>query len=150
MYPDNALDVDASILLRTNAGAKGIMRVSQIATAEENNLRLSVYGRRGALKWAQEEPSRLEYLEEGKPLAVYTPGHAYNLPATRDATRLPPGHPEGLIEAMGNLYRGVARAINGQFYDAGEYPGIDAGVRGMRFIEAVLTSARDGNVWVSI
>ena len=150
VYPDNSLDVDASILLRTDAGAKGIMRVSQIATAEENNLRLSVYGRRGALKWAQEEPNRLEHLEEDKPLAVYTPGHAYNLPAARDAIRLPPGHPEGLIEAMGNLYRGVARAINDEPHDSGEYPGIDAGVRGMRFIEAVLKSARDGNVWVSV
>jgi predicted dehydrogenase len=126
------------------------MRVSQIATAEENNLRLSVYGRRGALKWAQEEPNRLEFLQEGKPRAILTPGHAYNLPASRDATKLPPGHPEGLIDAMGNLYRGVARAINDQSGDPGDYPGIDEGVRGMRFIEAVLKSAGDGNVWVSL
>jgi hypothetical protein len=48
---------------------------------------------------------------------------------------------------MGNLYRGVARAINGEPHDAGAFPGIDDGVRGMRFIEAVLKSASGGNHW---
>ncbi|HEY2685712.1 MAG TPA: Gfo/Idh/MocA family oxidoreductase [Steroidobacteraceae bacterium] len=148
--PDNPLDVDASILLRTDSAAKGVMRVSQIATAEENSLEIKVYGRLGALKWAQENPNRLEFLQEGKPLTVLTPGHDYNLPPARAASQLPPGHPEGLIEAMGNLYRGVARAIHGQISDRGEFPDIEAGVRGMRFIEAVLKSAREGNVWASV
>ena len=68
----------------------------------------------------------------------------------RAAGKLPPGHPEGCIDAMGNLYRGVARAINGQTVDPGAYPGIDAGVRGMRFVEAVLQSSRKGNVWIDL
>ena len=90
------------------------------------------------------------YLQEGKPLTVFKPGHDFNLPAAREASKLPPGHPEGFIDAMGNLYRGVAKAINGQPVDPGAYPGIDAGVRGMRFVEAVLKSSRGGNVWVNV
>jgi len=150
LYADNTLDVDGSVLLRLGQGVKGVLCASQIATAEENNLRIAVYGRTGALKWGQENPNALEYLQEGKPLSVYTPGHDYNVPQARAAGKLPPGHPEGFIDAMGNLYRGVAKAINGQTVDAGAYPGIDAGVRGMRFVEAVLKSSRDGNVWVKV
>ena len=150
LYPDNTLDVDGSVLLRFGQGVKGVLCSSQIATAEENNLRLAVYGRTGGLKWAQENPNRLEFLQEGKPLTVIKPGHEFNLPQAREATKMPPGHPEGFFDAMGNIYRGVAKAINGLPVDAGAYPGIDAGVRGMRFVEAVLRSSRNGNVWVAV
>ena len=150
LYPENPLDVDGSVLLRLESGIRGVLCASQIATAEENNLRIAVYGRTGGLKWGQENPNELEYLQEGKPLSILKPGHAYNLPQAREATKLPPGHPEGFFDAMGNIYRGVAKAINGQAGDAGAYPGIDAGVRGMRFVEAVLKSSRNGNVWVDM
>jgi len=150
LYPDNTLDVDGSVLLRLGQGVKGVLCASQIATAEENDLRIAVYGRTGGLKWGQENPNELVYLQEGKPLTVFKPGHDFNLPAAREASKLPPGHPEGFIDAMGNLYRGVAKSINGQPVDPGAYPGIDAGVRGMRFVEAVLKSSRGGNVWVNV
>ena len=145
--PDNPLDVDGSVLLRLTGNVPGVLCASQIATAEENNLQLAVYGRTGALKWAQETPQRLEFLQEGKPLSVLTAGQPYTAPQARAASKLPPGHPEGFTDAMGNLYRGVARAINGEPFDPGAFPSIDAGVRGMRFIDAVLKSASSGNQW---
>jgi predicted dehydrogenase len=150
LYPDNTLDVDGTILLRFGQGVKGVLCSSQIATAEENNLRLAVYGRTGGLKWAQENPNRLEFLQEGKPLTIIKPGYDFLVPQAREATKLPPGHPEGFFDAMGNIYRGVAKAINKQPVDPGAYPGIDAGVRGMRFVEAVLKSSRSGNIWVAM
>ena len=78
LNPANTLDVDGSALLRFSNGIKGVLLASQIATAEENNLQIAVYGRSGALKWAQEQPGRLEYLREGEPAATLTPGNAYN------------------------------------------------------------------------
>ena len=80
--PDNPLDVDGSVLLRLTGNVPGVLCASQIATAEENNLQLAVYGRTGALKWAQETPQRLEFLQEGKPLSVLTAGQPYNAPAS--------------------------------------------------------------------
>ncbi len=150
LYPDNPLDVDGSALIRLSNGAKGVLCASQIATAEENNLRIDVYGRRGALKWAQENPNRLEYLREGEPLAVFTPGHPFNEPEARTASKLPPGHPEGFIDAMGNIYRGAAQAVRGEAPAEGAYPKVEDGVRGMRFVESVLESARSGSRWVSM
>ena len=51
---------------------------------------------------------------------------------------------------MGNIYKGVARAIKGQDYDHGEFPTIIDGVRGMNFIEKAVESHHKGNVWVTI
>jgi len=147
--PANPLDVDGSALLRLENGARGVLAASQIATGEENNLQIAVYGRDGGLKWQQENPNRLEFLREDAPATLYTPGHAYDDPVARDASKLPPGHPEGFIDAMGNIYRGVVRAIRGEAKLA-EIPGIEAGVRGMRFVAAVLESARTGGRWVDI
>lgn len=148
LHPDNVLDVDATVLLRMSNGVRGVLRASQIATGEENRLHIAVYGRSGGLKWLQEEPNRLEWLREDQPIAVLKPGHAYDAPAAQAASKLPPGHPEGFIDAMGNLYRGVARAVRGEAVAAGDYPGIEDGVRGMCFLEAVLQSSREANRWV--
>jgi predicted dehydrogenase len=149
LNPANSMDVDGSAFLRFDNGSKGVLLASQIATGEENNFQIAVYGRRGALKWAQEQPGRLEYLREGEPVATFTAGSSYNAPEARAAAKLPPGHPEGFIDAMGNIYRGVASRIRSGRMLAGEFPGIEQGVRGMCFVEAVLRSAAD-NRWVDI
>ena len=78
------------------------------------------------------------------------PGHSYNSKISLDGTKLPPGHPEGIFDAMGNIYKGVARAINNEAFDKAEFPAIEDGVRGMDFIEKALYSNSKGNVWVEL
>ena len=78
------------------------------------------------------------------------PGHAYNGKLSLDGTKLPPGHPEGIFDSMGNIYKGIARAIKGEAYDPAEFPTIVDGLRGMNFIEKAVESHRKGNVWVKI
>ena len=56
-------------------------------------------------------PNYLYLLEDGKPLRVLKPGHSYNSELSLDGTKLPPGHPEGIFDSMGNIYKGIARAI---------------------------------------
>ena len=133
-----------------NNGAKGVIRSSQIATGEENNLRVNVYGDKGYLKWQQENPNKLYFLKENEPIKVLKPGHEYNYPITLNSSKLPPGHPEGIFDAMGNIYLGAAKAIRGDnFYDH-EFPTISEGVRGMDFIEKVIDSHKRGNVWLEL
>jgi hypothetical protein len=67
-----------------------------------------------------------------------------------NGTKLPPGHPEGIFDSMGNIYKGVARAINNEPYDPAEFPSLEDGVRGMDFIERTLESNSNGNVWVEL
>lgn len=150
LYDDNQMDIDGTVLLRLGKHVKGVLRSSQIATGEENNFTVAVYGRKATLKWEQENPNYLYLLEEGQPLRVLKPGHAYNSALSLDGTKLPPGHPEGIFDAMGNIYRGVAKAVRGEQYNPAEFPGMTDGVRGMNFIEKAVASHREGNVWVEL
>ncbi|MDX1470103.1 MAG: Gfo/Idh/MocA family oxidoreductase [Flavobacteriaceae bacterium] len=150
LYSDNKMDIDGTVLLRAENDVKGVICTSQIATGEENSFIVKVYGDKAGLKWEQENPNYLYRMEDGKPLQVFKPGHSYNSGISLDGTKLPPGHPEGIFDSMGNIYKGVARAINKEKYDHSEFPTIIDGVRGMNFIERVVESHQKGNVWVNI
>ncbi|VAV83649.1 Oxidoreductase [hydrothermal vent metagenome] len=150
LYSDNKMDVDGTILIRCSNNAKGVIRTSQIATGEENNFTIQIYGEKAGLKWEQENPNYLYLLEDGKPLKILKPGHSYNSKLSLDGTKLPPGHPEGIFDSMGNIYKGIARAIKNKPYNHGEFPTITDGVRGMNFIERVVESHQNGNVWINL
>lgn len=89
LYDDNQMDIDGTVLLRLGKYTKGVLRASQIATAEENCLTVAVYGRKGALKWEQENPNYLHHLEDGQPIKTLKPGNAYNSNLSLDGTKLP-------------------------------------------------------------
>lgn len=150
LYEDNKMDIDGTVLLRCSNGVKGLISASQIATGEENSFIVKVYGDKAGLKWEQENPNYLYLMEDGHPMRVLKPGHSYNSELSLDGTKLPPGHPEGIFDSMGNIYKGVAKAINNEPYDHGEFPTIVDGVRGMDFIEKAVESHLNGNVWVKI
>ena len=150
LYEDNKMDIDGTVLVRFDSNAKGVIRSSQIATGEENGLTIAVYGDKGALKWEQENPNFLYLLTDDKPLQVYKPGHAYNSELSLDGTKLPPGHPEGIFDAMANIYLGAARAIRGEKYNSGEFPTMNDGVRGLNFIESTVNSHKQGNNWIDL
>ncbi len=149
-YEDNQLDVDGTILIRFSEYVKGVIRSSQIATGEENGLEVKIYGTKGGFNWKQEDPNYLYYLTDDKPMQVLKPGHAYNGEVSLNGTKLPPGHPEGIFDSMGNIYYGVAKAIRNESYDSGEYPTMNDGVRGMKFIEKCVESHKSGNIWLEI
>ena len=150
LYDDNPLDIDVSVLVRMENGCKGTIRSTQIATGLENNLNISIYGSKGSLSWEQENPNYLYHYTPDKPLQVLKPGHFYNSKLSLDGTKLPAGHPEGIFDAMGNIYRGVARAIRKEKIQKGEFPTIDEGVRGMDFIEKAVESNKKGNIWIDL
>ena len=151
------LDDDASLLLRFVGGARGVMTASQVAAGNENDLRLRVMGERGMLDWRQEEPNLLIHAPIDGPRRVLTRNAPWLSEPARRACRLPPGHPEGFIEAFANVYLGVAadlrlRASQGRAAtaDEAEYPRIADGVRGVRFIEKTVESAASDVKWTRL
>ena len=150
LYEENKMDIDGTVLIRLSDTVKGVLRVSQIATGEENNLTVSIFGRKGALKWGQENPNYLYYLTENDPLKVLKPGHAFNSDISLSSTKIPPGHPEGIFDSMGNIYNGVAKAIRKEKYHPGEFPTIIDGTRGVCFIEKAVASHKKGNIWIEM
>ena len=153
MVPGRALDDDASLLLRFAGGARGVLIASQINTGLENDLRLRVSGTLGTLEWRQEQPSQLVHLPHDGPRRVLTRGSPWLHPAAQRTSRIPAGHPEGFIEAFANVYGGVIEDIRarleGRAADplVADYPRVEDGARGVRFIERTVASAASEAKW---
>jgi predicted dehydrogenase len=144
------LDLDGTVMLRFDKGIKGVIRSCQVATGEENNLTIAVYGSKASLKWGQENPNYLYLLSDSEPMKVLKPAHAYNSEFAETSHTMPSGHPEGIYEGLANIYRGMARSVRGEKFRPGEFPTVHDGVRGMKFIHAVVNSNKNGNTWAKI
>ncbi|HUR31108.1 MAG TPA: Gfo/Idh/MocA family oxidoreductase [Saprospiraceae bacterium] len=151
------LDDDGSVLMRMNNGARGVLYASQISAGEENNLSIKVYGESGGLEWSQMEPNTLIVRWLNKPMQIFRTGVGNLYPLAQRHTRLPSGHPEGYIEAFANIYRNVAYCIQARISHEEvdpvylDFPGVDDGVRGMEFIEAVVKSGKQNEVkWMQM
>jgi predicted dehydrogenase len=144
------LDLDGTVLLRFGKSLKGVIRASQVCGGEENNVTIAVYGSKASLKWAQENPNYLHLLSDSGPTTIYKPAHDYNEKLAEISHTMPPGHPEGIYEALANIYKGTARSIRGEKFNPGEFPTVHEGVRGMKFIHSVVESNKKGNTWVKI
>ena len=152
--PDRFLDEDVNSLLRFKGGGKGVLTISQVATGEENGLKLRVYGSKGAILWAQENPNYLDVYRYGQPRRTLTRGQGYLSEEASTCTRIPTGHPEGYLEAFATIYCGVVEAIrrhlDGQPIKNSEYkfPTVHDGTRGMQFIYKAVESCENGSTWV--
>lgn len=151
------LDDDGNVLLSFDTGASGSLIASQIAAGEENNLSIRIYGEKGGLEWRQQEPNSLILKWKDRPLQILRAGagQAGLHEGVSAECRTPAGHPEGYIEAFANLYRNFAKAIQGRLQSTSaaeetfDFPGITDGVRGMAFIETVITSGKSDKKWTS-
>ena len=150
VVPHAVLDLDGTVLMRFDQDCLGVLRSSQMATGEENNITIAVYGSKGSLKWEQENPNFLTMLFDDKPRQVYKPGNPYLSDFAAASHTMPCGHPEGIYEAVANLYKGTAKSIRGEKIADGEFTNVEDGVRGMKFIEAVVKSSSEENIWIDI
>jgi predicted dehydrogenase len=150
------LDDDSAALLRFENGATGVLIATQVAAGEENNVRIRIYGEHGGLEWAHQDANTLQVKMLDQPVQLYRAGAGYLSQAALSNTRLPPGHPEGYIEAFANIYSSFARAVNdcrsGNFTRLQDYdfPSADEGLRGMAFIDAMLASSTSAEKWTAI
>jgi len=153
MVEGRALDDDGNVLLRFDNGANGVLMASQVAAGEENALKIRIYGEKGGMEWAQQEPNTLLVKWLDKPTEIYRAGQPYLSDVAKHNTRTPGGHPEGYLEAFGNIYRNFAQSLmakmNGEkpTADMLDYPRVDEGVRGMAFIDNVVASSESDKKW---
>ncbi len=149
------LDDNAHVLLRFEGGTRGMLWSSQVAPGNENALRIRVYGERGGLEWAQEDPNYLWHTPFAEAKRLLTRNGAGAMEAGTRISRIPPGHPEGYLEAFANIYSEAAKAIvakrSGQpLDDEVHFPDIDDGLRGMQFVDACVRSAKHNAAWVDL
>lgn len=150
------LDDDGAVLLRFEDNVTGTLTASQIAAGEENALKIRVYCENGGLEWRQEEPNTLIVKWTDKPAQILRAGSGYTDRLSSYATnncRTPGGHPEGYLEAFGNLYRNFALALSAKIEGVEpqkewlDFPSIEDGIRGMAFINNVVASNNSDQKW---
>ncbi len=153
--PHRRLDDHVQMMLRYANGARGLLWASQVAAGSENALRLRVFGTKASLAFDQEHPNELWFTPLGGVAQRLTRGRVDSAAAAH-ATRIPPGHPEGYLEAFAQLYTDAAEHILAQTEgrapapQAGDLTTVDDGVAGLEFVDAVIASHRDGGRWVDL
>lgn len=153
IVPNRKLDDNSTVMVEFENGASGCYWSSQIAIGHDNGLKVRIYGSKGSILWFQENPEVYQICkEDGSVLEIHR-GHGTIMPAAAKYQRLPSGHTEGWLEAMGNLYRSFIDCIIAQqeatfTQDMIDYPTVADGVDGVMYIDACLRSHEAGNVWV--
>jgi predicted dehydrogenase len=154
MVEGRALDDDGSVFLQFDNGAAGVLLASQVAAGEENNLYIKIYGENGGLEWHQQEPNTLLLKWLDKPTEILRAGLPYLSDIAKQNSRTPGGHPEGYLEAFGNIYKNFALTLSANINNATvdnnviEFPSINEGIRGMAFIESVVKSSQSNEKWL--
>ncbi|MEL7092406.1 MAG: Gfo/Idh/MocA family oxidoreductase, partial [Pseudomonadota bacterium] len=147
------VDDNAHVMLRLESEARGMLWSSQVAPGHENSLRLRVYGTTGSLEWAQEDPNVLWH----RPLDGHTQRITRGTGGADAArvTRVPPGHPEGYVEAFATIYSEAAEAIiaarsGAAAPDGVIYPTVQDGLKGVQFVTACVRSSQRNAAWVRL
>ena len=153
--PGRQVDDNAHVLLRFAGGARGMLWSSQVAPGNENALRLRVYGEKGGLEWAQEDPNYLWHTPFGEPKRLITRSGAGAGEAAGRMTRIPPGHPEGYLEGFANIYGEAAEAILAAREGRGApdgvvFPTVEDGLKGVQFVAACVESSAGDAAWVRL
>jgi predicted dehydrogenase len=149
IVPNRKLDDNSTVLIQYKGGASGTYWASQIAIGHDNGLKVRIYGDKGSLVWEQENSEKFIYNSIDGTMQEIHRGHNLIPKHAQTFSRLPAGHPEGLIEAFANLYsKFVDDVVNKK--TGGDYPSIKDGVNGLKFIESCLESNKKGNIWVKV
>lgn len=155
-YFGQPLDLNANILVELENGASGVFCSSQVCVGHANGLVTRIFGTKGAIEWAQEDPNYLKVTLKGQPPQIYNRGMGYVTGRAAELNRIPSGHPEGLYEAFANIYKtyinAILKKINNEKLSENDmdFPAISEGAEGIRFIHAVIESNKKESQWVNL
>lgn len=155
-YFGQLLDLNANILVEFDNGAHGVFSSSQVCVGHMNGLVVRIFGTKGSIEWVQENPNILSVTLKGKPTQIYNRGMSYVSKRSAQMNRIPSGHPEGLYVAFANIYKvwidAILKKLNGEEFSKydNDFPSIDDGIAGVKFIHACLESNKIGGNWVDV
>ena len=150
--PGNPLDDQGSVMMHFNETARGLLHASQVSSGEGNALRIRVYGSKAGLSWDQEYPETLEMMNSDGSSTVFKKGTPALCEEALKASRLPAGHPEGLISAFANIYdSGFHYILQDKGVNGGrDYPDVSQGVAGLSFIDAIIKNNSGDTKWTEV
>ncbi|MDR2767036.1 MAG: Gfo/Idh/MocA family oxidoreductase [Treponema sp.] len=149
------LDDNATIMLEYEGGAKGVYWTSQIAAGGDNPFRVRIFGSKGALDWNEENCNYIQVYPFGQPKFTLSRGRDAFAAQASSLSRIPSGHPEGYFESLANIYKVYINALiklkAGQTPggDDLDFPDVEMGAEGVKFIGKCVESSQKGSVWVN-
>jgi predicted dehydrogenase len=144
--PGRRVDDNGHVMMRYTSGARGTLWCSQVASGQENGLRLRVFGTKAGIEWEQENPNYLWVGPLGQPKYRLTRGGPGTGGAAARMTRIPSGHPEGYLEGFAIIARRDGTALD----PAVTFPGLKEGLEGVAFVDACVRSSRRNGAWVKL
>ncbi len=148
------LDDNATIMVNYQGGATGVYWTSQVAIGTDNALRIRVFGDKGSIEFSQENPNYLTFATLDGPVQTLSRGRDDLGDRGGSLVRIPAGHPEGYFEAFANIYKtftgALRKRLNGEHLTEADldFPSVDDGIQGVRFVTRVLESSGKQNAWV--
>ena len=140
----------ATILLRYENGARGIVGISQISAGRRNSLQYEIDGAKSAAAWDSEQPDMLWIGHRGKPNELVPRDAALMSAAGRQAAALPGGHVEGFADTFAALFRAFYMDVAaGKMRDDPPYATFADGHEEMLVGEAIAESSRRGQ-WAEV
>ncbi|CAN0428827.1 unnamed protein product, partial [Phaeothamnion confervicola] len=155
VMPGRTAHDTASVIVRLEGGARGVLFVTKAATGAENSLSIEAYGEEGGIHWQQSAVNELRFMRNARPAEIRTRGLPTLHPLARAAARIPAGHPEAFFEAFANIYRDFAELVAARHVGiapdplAATVPMAEEGADGLAFVEACLASTTQGK-WVDV
>tara|TARA_B110000495_G_scaffold121883_1_gene105889 strand:+ start:266 stop:1453 length:1188 start_codon:yes stop_codon:yes gene_type:complete len=150
LSPELSVDDNAFLTLRMQNKARASIWVSSAATGGENGLKIRAYGTKGAVEWFQDEPNQLKFTPLNKSSRIVTRANNEVSRFSLESSRLAAGHPEGFFEAFANIYTEFADAITSSQKNNYSFPGIEDGVKGIKFIFAAKDSSNKNSRWIKL
>ncbi len=148
------LEDDAMVNFRMDGGTVGRLWTSSIAIGRQHGLTIQVFGEKGGLRWAQEQPNQLYWMPLNERLQIIERGEGNLSPEADRTTRVTVGHAEGMPLAFANIYKDLSEAIlavkQGRPCDSAAdlYPRAEDGLRSMAAVAAVAESGAAEAAWV--
>lgn len=151
------LEDTAFMFTRYDRGVPGTLMATRLAPGNRGGLRLRVFGSEGGLEWDLEHSEQLKFNRFGESDRIISRGHGHGIePSAERLVRTARGFPEGIIEAWANLYSEFAMAVatrrDGVVTPDGwlNYPTVEQGADGVRFIAASVKSHQSDGVWTEV
>ncbi|KFA97095.1 Gfo/Idh/MocA family protein [Vibrio sp. ER1A] len=151
------LEDNAHVMIKFKGGAVGTLWASAVNSGSMHQQKIRIVGSKASIEWWDEYPNQLRYEVQGEAPRVLERGMGYLYQDAEGvaSNRVGGGHAEGYFESWANLYHRFAMAFDAADRDDQEalagiwFPGIDAGIEGVRLCEKCVESADQGAAWVS-
>lgn len=140
----------ASILLRFENGASGVLTVSQVSSGRKNRLFYEINGSKSSLAWDSERPNELWIGHRLEPNQMLLKDPSLLSEEARAVTSYPGGHNEGFPDTFKQLYTKIyAYILSGDTSAKPDFPTFEDGHYELLLCEAIETSARE-NAWIKV